>query len=181
MTLALYFQGKILKLPYFRNIWPHCKNIKECEFFGWVDILFKGLITVGRELRHKHPSDLLSGAGTSRERSSRDVPAGPWSIPIITWLNNVVWNVFTTKYVQNLHQNERRRLLASIVTSRISLTTGVLALHIPSWRIEMREERRKARKIVCSVNAGRVICRYQNNLCGIINHHKHKRRCFLDV
>ena len=39
-------------------------------------IQFKGLITVGRELRQQHPSDLLSGAGTSRERSSRDVPAG---------------------------------------------------------------------------------------------------------
>ena len=38
--------------------------------------LFKGLITVGRELRQQHPSDLSSGAGTSRERSSRDVPAG---------------------------------------------------------------------------------------------------------
>ena len=38
--------------------------------------LFKGLITVGRELRQQHPSDLLSGARTSRERSSRDVPAG---------------------------------------------------------------------------------------------------------
>ena len=36
----------------------------------------KGLITVGRELWQQHPSDLLSGAGTSRERSSRDVPAG---------------------------------------------------------------------------------------------------------
>ena len=38
--------------------------------------IIKGLITVGRELRQQHPSDLLSGAGTSRERSSRDVPAG---------------------------------------------------------------------------------------------------------
>ena len=37
--------------------------------------LLKGLITVRRELRQQHPSDLLSGAGTSRERSSRDVPA----------------------------------------------------------------------------------------------------------
>ena len=53
--------------------------------------------------------------------------------------------------------------------------------HIPSWRIEVREERRQARKIVWPVNAGRVICRYQNNLCGIINHHKHVRYCFLDV
>ena len=53
--------------------------------------------------------------------------------------------------------------------THLSLTTGVVALHIPSWRIEMREERRQARKIVWSVNAGRVICRYRNNLCGIIN------------
>ena len=36
----------------------------------------KGLITVGRELRQKHPSDLLSGAEMSRERSSKDVTAG---------------------------------------------------------------------------------------------------------
>ena len=62
--------------------------------------------------------------------------------------------------------------------THLSLTTGVVALHIPSWRIEMREERRRARKIVWPVNAGRVICRYQNNLCGIINHHKHIRYCF---
>ena len=65
--------------------------------------------------------------------------------------------------------------------THLSLTTGVVALHIPSWRIEVREERRQARKIVWPVNAGRVICLYQNNLCGIINHHKHIRYCFLDV
>ena len=65
--------------------------------------------------------------------------------------------------------------------THLSLTTGVVALHIPTWRIEVREERRQARKIVWPVNAGRVICRYQNNLCGIINHHKHIRYCFLDV
>ena len=29
--------------------------------------LIKGLITVGRELQQQHPSDLLCGAGTSRE------------------------------------------------------------------------------------------------------------------
>ena len=65
--------------------------------------------------------------------------------------------------------------------THLSLTTGVVALHIPSWRIEVREERRQARKIVWLVNAGRVICRYQNNFCGIINHHKHIKYCFLDV
>ena len=65
--------------------------------------------------------------------------------------------------------------------THLSLTTGVVALHIPSWRIEVREERREARKIVWPVNAGRMICRYQNYLCGIINHHKHIIYCFLDV
>ena len=65
--------------------------------------------------------------------------------------------------------------------THLSLTTGVVALHIPSWRIEVREERCQARKIVWPVNAGRVISRHQNNLCGIINHHKHMRYCFLDV
>ena len=65
--------------------------------------------------------------------------------------------------------------------THLSLTTGVVALHIPSWRIEVREERRQPRKIVWPVNAGRVICRYQNNLCGIINHYKHIWYCFLDV
>ena len=57
---------------------------------------------------------------TNHEGVVAVTPDRPWSIPIITWLNNVVWNVFTTKYAQNNHQIERRRLLASIVTSRIS-------------------------------------------------------------
>ena len=65
--------------------------------------------------------------------------------------------------------------------THLSLTTGVVALHIPSRRIEVREERLQARKIVWPVNAGRVICRCQNDLCGIINHHKHIRYSFLDV
>ena len=52
--------------------------------------------------------------------------------------------------------------------THLSVTKGVVALHIPSWRIEVREERRQARKIVWPVNAGRVICCHQNNLCGII-------------
>ena len=62
-----------------------------------------------------------------------------------------------------------------------SLTTGVVALHIPSWRVGVREESHQARKTVWPVKAGRVICYYLNNLCGIINHHKHIRECFLDV
>ena len=57
-------QSEIAYLPKFANI------------MLIVMVIVKGLITVGRELRQQHPSDLLSGAGTSRERSSRDVPAG---------------------------------------------------------------------------------------------------------
>ena len=62
--------------------------------------------------------------------------------------------------------------------THLSLTTGVVALHIPSWRVGVREECRQARKIVWPVIARRVVCRYQNNLCGIINHHKHRRYWF---
>ena len=63
--------------------------------------------------------------------------------------------------------------------THLSLTTGVVALHIPSRRVGLHEEHRQARKIVWPVNAGRVIWHYQNSLCGIINHHKHI--CFCDV
>ena len=61
----------------------------------------------GRELRQQHPRALLSGVDR------------PWSLPIITRLKNVVSNIFTTKYVQINNQVERRRLLDSIVTSRV--------------------------------------------------------------
>ena len=90
---------------------------------------------------------LLSGVGTSREHGSTTdhegvvavTPDRSWSIPIITWLNNFVWNVFTTKYVQNLHQIERRRLLAS---TSCFLTTGIVALHT------RREASESARNVV---------------------------------
>ena len=61
--------------------WSYFRVSSVCHIlFNWPLVKpywqFKGLITVGRELRQQHPSDLLSGAGTSRERSSRDVHAG---------------------------------------------------------------------------------------------------------
>ena len=65
--------------------------------------------------------------------------------------------------------------------THLSLTTGVVALHILSRRVGVCKEHCQARKTVWPVNAGRVICRYQNNLCGIINHHKHIWECFCDV
>ena len=64
-------------------------------------------------------------------------------------------NVFTTKILSNLHQIERRRLLASIVASRISPWRRELLLYT-----SRREERRQARKTVRPVNVGRVIFHY---------------------
>ena len=59
--------------------------------------------------------------------------------------------------------------------THLSLMTGIVALHIPSWRVRELEERHQARKTVWPVNAGRVICDYQNHLpvYRITNHHKH--------
>ena len=70
-----------------------------------------------------HPES--AARGTSRRTTNHEgvvaiTPHRPWSIPIITWLNNFVRKLFTLKYVQNHHIIKRRRLLASIVTSRIS-------------------------------------------------------------
>ena len=71
------------------------------------------------------PESLAPGTSSHRPTTNHDgavdvTPDRPWTIPIITWLNNFVASIFTRKYVQNLHQIERRRPLASIVTSRIS-------------------------------------------------------------
>ena len=166
-----------------------CKYHYFCEYFYWNDcwyyMLFKGLITVGRELRQQHPSDLLSGAGMSRERSSRCCCRN--SRPTVI---NPDYNMTKQRCMKRIYDKIHPKSPPNLATSptclhcdvtHLSLTTGVVALHIPSWRIEVREERREARKIVWPVNAGRVICRYQNDLCGIINHHKHIIYCFFFV
>ena len=172
--------------PNITNSWratTHCEN--SLVILDSV-VLIKGLITVGRELRQQHPSDLLSGDGTSQERSSRDVPAGQQINPVI----NPDYNMTKQWCMKHIYDKIRPKSPPNRATlpiclhcdvTHLSLTTGVVALHIPSWRIEVREERRQARKTVWPVNAGRVICCYQINLCGIINHHKHIRYCFLDV
>ena len=55
--------------------------------------------------------------------------------------------------------------------THLCLTTGIVALHIQSWRVRQREEHRHAHKTVWPVR--KSVCRYQNNLYEIINHHKH--------
>ena len=59
----------------------------------------------------------------------------------------------------------------------LSLMTGVVALHIPLWRLGEREEHSQALNTVWPLNAGKVICGYQSNLNGIINHYKHIWHC----
>ena len=163
--------------------------------FNAIPIL-KGLITVGRELRQQHPSDLLSGAGTSLELRSRDVPAPDnksrgWccrnSLPTVI---NPDYNMTKQLCINRIFDKIRSKLPPNRATSptclhcdvtHLSLTTGVVALHIPSWRAGVREERRQVLKNVWPVHAGRMIYRYQNNLFGIINHQKHIRYCFLGV
>ena len=86
--------------------------------------LFKGLLTVDRELRQQHPSDLLRGVVAV-------TPDRPWSIPIITWQNNFIYEKIRSKSLPNLAPSPT--CLHRDVTY-ISLTTGIVALHIPSWR-----------------------------------------------
>ena len=143
-----------------------------------IQVGIKELITVGRELRQQHPSDLLSGAGTSRERSRNSRPT----------VINPDYNMTKQRYITRIYNKIPSKSPPKRATSptclhcdvtHLSLTTGVVALHIPSRRVGVREEHRQARKTVWPANAGRVICRYQNNLCGFINHHKHIWECFV--
>ena len=97
-------------------------------------------------------------------------PDRPWSIPMITWINDFVSNVFTAQYVQNHNQIDERRLHCDV--THFSLTTGVVAWYIPSWRFGVREERCQERTTVWPVNEGRLIFRHQNDLYGVINHPK---------
>ena len=154
---------------------------RSCTF---INNLFKGLITVGRELRQQHPSDLLSGAGTSRRRTTNHsgvvvvTPTRPWSIPIMTWLHNRIYDKIRSKSPPNRATSPS--CLHCDVT-HLSLTTGVEALHIPSWRVGVREERRQALKTVWPVHTRRVIYHHQSNLFGNINHQKHIWYSFLEV
>ena len=101
---------------------------------------------------------------------------------------NPDYNMTKQRYITRIYDNKRSKSPPNRATSptclhcdvtNLSLTTGVVALHIPSRRVGVREEHRQARKTLRPVSAGRMICRYQNNLCGIINHHKHIWECFV--
>ena len=100
---------------------------------------------------------------------------------------NPDYNMTKQLCINRIHDKIRSKLPPNRATSptclhcdftRLSLTTGVVALHIPSWRAGVHEERRQALKTVWPVHAGRVMFRYQNNLFGIINHQRHIWYCF---
>ena len=150
-------------------------------------VKFKGLIMVGRELRQQHPSDLLSGAGTSPPDNKSLGCCCRNSRPTVI---NPDYNMTKQRYITCIYDKIRSKSPPNRATSptclhcdvtHLSLTTGVVALHIPSGRVGVREEHRQARKTEWPVNAGRVICRHPNNLCGIIIHHKHIWEFFCDV
>ena len=162
----------------------------EYDYPSGNDGIYKGLITVGRELRQQHPSDLCPAPGRPENAARGTSPPDNKSRNSRPTVINPDYNMTKQRCMKRIYDKIRPKSPPNRATSptclhcdvtHLSLMTGVVALHIPSWRIEVREERRQARKIVWPVNAGRVICRYQNDLCGIINHHKHIRYCFLDV
>ena len=132
---------------------------------------FKGSIAVGKELLHQHRVICCLAHDIT-------APSQPWSIPIITRLNNFVSNVYTTKCVQKYLQNRATTVtcLHCDVTHNLSLTTGA-SLHIKSWRVPENEERRRARATVWPVNAERGICCYTNHWYGITNHYQHIWGC----
>ena len=162
----------------FRDIFDHKRPYLVSTHSVTRCYIFKGLITVGRELRQQHPSDLLSGAGTSRERSKSLGCCCHNSRPTVI---NPDYNMTKQLCMKRIYDKIRSKCPPNRAPSPTclhydvthhSLTTGIVALHIPSWRVRERKGRRQACKTVWPVNAGRVICRYRNHLYGITNHHK---------
>ena len=103
---------------------------------------------------------------------------------------NPDYNMTKQLCIKRIYDKTRPKSLPNRVTlttclycdiTHLSIMMGVVALHIPSWRVGVRKERREAIKNVWPVHAGRVIYRYQDNLFGIINHQKHVWYCFLEV
>ena len=144
-----------------------------------------GPISYHRAAEHAYiirfPSSIPAPDNTSRGCCCRN------SRPTVI---NPDYNMTKQRYITRVYDKIRSKSPPNRTTSptclhcdvtHLPLTTGVVALHIPSRKVGVREEYRQARKTVWPVNAGRVICRYENNLCGIINHYKHIWECFCDV
>ena len=96
-------------------------------------------------------------------------------------LINPDYNMTKQRYITCIYDKIRSKSPPNRATSPTCLHSDVTHLSLTTGRVGVHEEHRQARKTVWPVNAGRVICRYQNNLCGITDHHKHIWECFCDV
>ena len=148
-------------------------------------ILFKVLITVRRELQQQHLSDLLSDTlriSLPDNKSRGFCFRNSWLTMINPDYNMNKQHCIKRIYDKICSKSPLNRATSSTClhcdVMHLSLTTGVAALHISSWRVGVHKEHHQAHKTVWPVNAGIVICHYQNNICGIINHHKYIRDCF---
>ena len=178
--------GQLASLAY----WAPC-CVLVCDHGGLISQLESGKMGPSKGLQNRVQEAVLCTIWRSR-----DVPAPDNkslgcccrnSLPTVI---NPDYNMTKQRYITRIYDKIRSKSRPNRATSptclhcdvtHLSLTAGVVALHIPSRRFEVREEHRQARKTVWPVNVGRVICPYQNNLCGIINHHKHIWECFYDV
>ena len=99
---------------------------------------------LGGELRQRHPSDLLSTVGTSRERNSRAVPLVRGRCCRNSWPTVIDPDYNMTKrlgikriYHRILSDYPPNRPTSSTWlhcdVTHLSWTTGVVALPIPSW------------------------------------------------
>ena len=120
----------------------------------WIKRLIKGLIIVGRELRQQHPSDLLSGARMSppdnKSRGGRCRKSQPTVInPNYNMTKQLCIKCIYDK-IRSISSPKRATLPICLYcdVTHLSLTTRVVALHIPLWRVGVREGCRQVRKTV---------------------------------
>ena len=122
--------------------------------FQW-GMLLKGLITVGMELRQQ-VSDLLSDAGTSPpDNKSFGCCCCNSRLTVINPDYNMTKQLCMKRIYSKICSKSSSDQAASLTclhcdVTHLSLTTGVVALHIPLWRAREREEHRQARKTVSS-------------------------------
>ena len=103
------------------------------QYHIFLIVWFKPLITVGKELRQQHPSDLSSG-GRDVQRAQLD------------------YNMTKQRCIKRIYDRIRSKSPPNRATlptclhcdvTHPSLTTGVVALRIPSRRVGVREESRQ--------------------------------------
>ena len=129
-------------------------NVLLWDVYGVMPV--KGLVSVGREPRQQHPSDVLSGEGNSDSAARGTSPPESalwgccWHNSRQTVINpdySMTKQPCTKCIYDKIHSKSNRATLPTCFfcnVTHIFLTTGVAALHIPSCRVRDREERRQA-------------------------------------